>query len=226
MAGLSARVSYRHITTFSNVVHALGALSEQDLRSLSDARFLELVRPLGMGRARLAFWTGIRDLADRHDLTELANWPNDALISLLSSSVEGAGYKVAQSMVVCLKGYYSGVFIVDSGLKDLFSRCVGLPFRPGAVGHEDLRHQYEAFVKSIPLSSVTPLVWSPQLYEEILRSGLGATVWFAHLLLVYFKRLYCNPARVQECPIAAKVAPNCGRACLHRGERARRAVNT
>lgn len=219
LAGLSTRVSYSNINSYTEVTKAIHRIGSVRLGQMSEAEFCDLVRPIGLGDARWQLWCALMELdKEVGGVASLKQLENDDLIKFLQEKVKGVGYKVAQAMVVCLKGYYCGVFIVDSGLKDIFASCIGITPRRGPIGHEDVRVLFERAISEMGVERVAGVAWSTEIQQAILKGGIGASVWFAHLILIYFKRLYCNKAKADVCPLAtsADASLTCNRVCLKR----------
>ena len=200
IAGLSTRISYRMLNTYRRVVDQLGDTPWSALAAMDRESFRRIVGPLGLVSARERFWKSLvrfveeTDCGPQHVLPSLSN---DELIALIAQSVDGAGYKVAQCCVLYARGYHCGVMPVDSGMKDRLLPCIGFPAPSGAIGHDVLRKQLEALTSRI------------DTYELALETGFAdldlpqdrPLTWWTHLVLIYYKRLFCNTRSWPSCPL-------------------------
>ena len=46
-------------------------------------------------------------------------------------------------------------------------------------------------------------------YDKLNIPNYDNATWWAHLVLIYFKRHYCNKHKPDECPLANKVCVSC-----------------
>jgi endonuclease III len=191
------------ISTYQRVVSDARRIGYDHLCEMSDAEVREVVGPLGLYRARTQYLKSVRmfvqEQEDKGDSP--LEMSNDSLIELFMRSVKGAGYKVAQCAVLYAKGYHCGVLPVDSGMKDMLGPCLGLHLPRGPIAHEIMRQRIEEILNAHPLT-----------YQKlVLETGYGGLaipeskppIWWAHLVLIYFKRLYCNRRDPQNCPLRA-----------------------
>jgi len=218
IAGWSARVSYNVISTYQRVVSDVNRIGYDQLCKMSDAELHEVVGPLGLFKARSQYLKSLRmfvkELEDKRESPlEISN---DDLIELFARKVKWASYKVAQCAVLYAKGYHCGVFPVDSGMKDRLGPCLGLHLPRGPIAHEVMRKRIEEILNAHPLK-----------YQKLaLETGYGGLaipkreppIWWAHLALIYFKRLYCNRRDPQNCPLRAssKIGNYVGSMCDRR----------
>ncbi len=201
--GWSARVSYHMIESYETVTARANAIGFDTLRALGDAEIAAVVAPIGLANARIGYLRSVvglieGDLADPGILSRL---DNDTLVGLFRQRVSGAGYKVAQCAILYAKGYHCGIFPVDSGMKDMLGPCVGILLPKGPMGHEVMRKRIEALLAAQPERYRALAVELG--YDSLQLPGQGAPVWWAHLVLIYFKRFHCNRRRPLLCPLRA-----------------------
>ncbi len=201
IAGWSTRVSYNMISTYQRVVSDAINIGYESLCRMSDEDLENIVGPLGLFTARRDYLKSLKQFVD--ELKDQAVSPfeisNDDLIDMFARRVRGANYKVAQCAVLYAKGYHCGIFPVDSGMKDMLGPCLGLHLPRGPVAHEIMRKHIETILNTN----------STDYYNLALRTGYGelsiaeniAPIWWAHLVLIYFKRLYCNKKNPIQCPL-------------------------
>ncbi len=142
------------------------------------------------------------------DIT-LATTPPDDLIASLAAGVGGAGYKTAQCAVLYARGYHCGVIPVDAGMVTKLAPLFGINLTPGPVAHEQMRRllQHGVTARAVAYRDLA----SHLRYEITIPAGAAPTR-FAHLVLIYFKRLYLNRPRPELCPHrpACPVLVGCG----------------
>lgn len=199
VAGWSARVSYAMIGTYSGVVAHADALGWDKLTALEDDALGVLVRPIGLPAARIRYLRSLARLIDQApsagiDLPAAA--PGD-LVEFITTGVDGASYNTAQCAVLYARGYHCGVIPVDSGMVTKLAPLLGISLRTGPVAHEQLRRILERHVVA-DAARYRDLA-SRLGYEIAVPPGVAPT-WFAHLVLIYFKRLYLNRPRPGLCP--------------------------
>jgi hypothetical protein len=198
-AGWSSRVSYTMISTYAEVVAQADTLGWSALVALNDADLTALVRPLGLISSRIGYLRSLAGFLHRADTegTDLTMLDTADLIEMLAAGVRGAGYKVAQCATLYARGYHCGVIPVDSGMVSKLAPFLGLRLDSGPGAHEQFRNLLEAAVTGMA-----------GRYRE-LTDGLSYRVripddadptWFAHLVLIYFKRLYLNQPGPRLCP--------------------------
>ena len=202
IAGWSSRISYSNISAFRKVVAEINQIGYRKLCNLSDTELEQLIKPLGLINSRKQYLrsisTFIKGLEEKGK--DPAHIPSDDLIRAIVESVKGAGYKVAQCAVLYAKGYHCGVFPVDSGMKDLLGPCIGLDLpKYNPLAHEIMRKHIENILQR-HASDYHALAM--QLgYRELNIPKNKPPVWWVHLVLIYFKRLYCNKKRPDSCPL-------------------------
>ncbi|MGW8451310.1 hypothetical protein [Streptomyces niveus] len=218
-AGWSTRVSYRMVETYARVITAADAGGFDSLAAATDAELASLVRPIGLPQTRIDYLRSLTEL--------LRNWEKegtdpteesadcDALVLDFAQRVRGASYKVAQCALLTARGYHCGIIPVDSGMVTKLAPALGLALPTGAVAHEHMRHILEATVhaRAAEFRSLA----TDNGYQVTIPEGVEPT-WFAHLVLIYFKRLYLNGPAPQLCrrrPVCPKVVD-----CAHHARRA------
>ncbi|MEI6284900.1 MAG: hypothetical protein WCP79_00195 [Bacillota bacterium] len=197
VAGLSTRVSYNMIQKYISVVDSFSSYKYDEIRKMADDDLLKIISVLGLATARISYIRSMIDFIDTYPV-EIQNCASDELIELISRKVKGASYKVAQCCVLYMKGYYCGIMPVDSGMKDLLLPCIGFCIKRGSIGHEAARRDLEEIVKALDLR---PLI-NKNGYSDLLTVPPGRPLtWWAHLVLIYFKRAFCNKHKPELCPL-------------------------
>lgn len=196
IAGLSTRISYNMIDKYREVILNLDSHSYEELCSMSDDELINIIKKLGLSNTRIKYLRSMFVFIDKYqDRFDRLN--NQELIELISAEVNGASYKVAQCCTLYLRGYYSGVMPVDSGMKDMLLPCIGFDIASGALGHEIARLELERLVCDVNLK---PLI-EKNGYSELNIPCDKPLTWWAHLVLIYFKRNFCNKHKPDECPL-------------------------
>ncbi len=197
-AGLSTRVSYNMIDHYRSVIDELDAYSYEDIVNLPVEDLIKIVGRLGLGNTRTKYIHSMIKFIQLHD-TELSSYSNSDLIKLISEEVDGASYKVAQCCVLYSRGYHCGVMPVDSGMKDMLLPCIGFNLSNGAIGHEEARLELERLVSEVDLRPIL----EKNNYLDYINIPEGADLtWWTHLVLIYYKRFFCNKHNPSICPLA------------------------
>lgn len=201
VAGWSTRVSYRSIRAYQQVVTEAAATSYDILSRLSDAQLARLLRPIGLTSMRITYLRSLAKLIrcwERSGVvpTLLAN---DTLIGQIADQVEGAGFKVAQCAALYAKGYHCGIIPVDSGMVQLLAPCIGMRLPRDASAHEVVRRHLERWVRHSPQTFRAIAVTTGHHHQLTLPADAPPT-WWVHLVLVYFKRRFCNQHQPCACP--------------------------
>ena len=215
IAGLSTRISYAMISTYQSVVSTITAIGYPRLARLSDAELSAVVAPLGLQSARVKFCRSLMMFIDglRRRNVSVETASNDELINLIQREVHGAGYKVAQCCVLYAKGYHCGAIPVDSGMRDKLSLCLGFRVARTPFGHEQMRKQLEALVSQIDCRAIAEHTGYGHLDFPMDRP----LTWWVHLVLIYYKRRYCNRPLPQQCPLRSEPGSEIRGPCtLHR----------
>lgn len=189
VAGWSSRVSYAMIDTYAHVVDDANRIGFDTLAELPDGQVTELVRPIGLPAARIRYLRSLVDFLDR--LAKEGNDPGtadpDALIDRFAAEVHQASFKVAQCAVLYARGYHCGVIPVDSGMVTRLAPVMGLNLPSGPLAHERMRTVLQACVHD-----------RPEEYRRVADQhavtipDTAIPTWWAHLVLIYFKRRYLN----------------------------------
>lgn len=197
IAGLSTRISYNMIATYQQVVAKLNKHSYEEIIKMDDECLSEIVSPLGLLNARMTYIKSMINFIEKY-YNDLDKYNNEKLIELISKNVHGASYKVAQCCVLYLRGYYCGIMPVDSGMKDVLLPCIGFTKRNGSIAHEILRKELEEIVKKLDLESIV----DKNGYSKLITIPKNTPfTWWSHLVLIYFKRFYCNKHKPDLCPL-------------------------
>lgn len=198
ISGMSTRVGYSMINSYVSVINKMIEIGYDNLIIYTEEQIKNVIRPLGLINARYKYIASMIKFIEKYKEQVFTIKQND-LIVLINKEVNGASYKVGQCCVLYLKGYYeSGVMPVDSGMKDTFLPCIGFNEFKGAIGHEVLRHDLEKLISELDLK---PLIINNGYEGKIAIPNDNALTWWAHLVLIYYKRAYCNKHKPNECKI-------------------------
>ncbi|MFE6101265.1 hypothetical protein ACFVQ4_14990 [Streptomyces laurentii] len=215
-AGWSTRVSYRMIDTYTKVIRSADTLGFDALTASTEGELAELVRPLGLARARIDYLRSLDELLQGWSKEGIDPLPSsaggDELIADFARRVRGASYKVAQCALLTARGYHCGIIPVDSGMVDKLAPALGLVLPSGPLAHERMRHVLEAAVHA--RADEFRALATEHGYQVSIPEDAEPT-WFVHLVAIYFKRLYLNGPSEQLCsrrPLCAKAV-----GCSHRG---------
>jgi hypothetical protein len=195
LAGWSIRVSYNMIAAYRRVVESVALLGYRRLAESTDTELRDLVHPIGLHDARVAYFRSLTAFIDEAESRGQSPFKlsNDELISLIACDVRGASYKVAQCATLYTRGYHCGVIPVDSGMVSKLGPVLGLQLTRRSVAHEHMRRHLEALISS-EAPSYRSLAGRTG-YADLELPATAAPTWWAHLVLIYFKRLYCNHRR-------------------------------
>lgn len=201
LSGLSTRVAYRTIQTYQHVINKLCEIGYDNLTRLSKNEFKTIVAPLGLQETRWQFWQSVQRFCERYKghEEELEQFSNDEFIGLLCQQIWGAGYNVAQASVLYIRGYHSGVIVVDSGMKDLLGPCLGFTTGAADKGHELMRKQLEALAPKINYQNLLRETGYTDIADSL--DATEVDHWWVHLVLIYFKRMFCNAHMPKRCPL-------------------------
>ncbi len=204
IAGLSTRISYNMIDSYRKVINDLNSYTYDQIKNMTEDEIIRIIKGLGLSNTRYKYLSSMIDFIDRHD-NEIETLSNDELIKLIADNVSGASYKVAQCCVLYIKGYYSGIMPVDSGMKDMELPCLGFEQYKNALGHDILRKELEMLVKDNNMEEII----KQNGYEELKVENYDNATWFCHLVLIYFKRYFCNRHNPENCPLRNHVEVKC-----------------
>ena len=201
IAGWSTRISYNMIGTYKRIVSDVFSIGYENLITMPDQELRSLIGPLGLFDTRKKYLNSMVTFLEKFDNKDepLLIKENNELIKLIAENVNGASYKVAQCAVLYAKGYHCGVFPVDSGMKDLVGPCIGLDLPSGTIANEAMRLFFENTINKV--STELRQIVNKNGYSNLAIPNSGAPVWWAHLVLIYFKRLYCNKKKYLVCPL-------------------------
>lgn len=201
LAGWSTRISYNMVSTYQAVVSSANRFGYERLAILSDKDLYELVSPLGLFNARREYLRSICSFITSLEAKQLEpkQLENDTLIELIASDVKGASYKVAQCAALYAKGYHCGIFPVDSGMRTILGRCLGIDLPKRPIAHEQMRYRMEGLLNERP--NIYRELAITNGYSQLSLPDNLAPIWWAHLVLIYFKRLYCNKKKPNNCPL-------------------------
>ena len=209
VAGLSTRVSYQAINSYQKVVNQLNEYSYEEIESMPVKKFKEIVSSIGLINARTQFLNSMIQFI-RSFQHKIEYFSLDDLIYLIQKKVKGASYKVAQCSTLYAKGYYCGIMPVDSGMKDMLGPCIGFPMPKNAYGHEIFRKQLEWLTSQIDCRKIAiKNGYSSLSFPE----NQTSLTWWAHLVLIYYKRFYCNKHNPSNCLLQSAIT-GIGSACL------------
>ncbi len=196
IAGLSTRISYNMINSYREVIKNLNKYSYEEIKNMPQEQIIDLIKGLGLSNTRYKYLISMIDFIEKYN-TEINTLSNDELIKLIANNVCGASYKVAQCCVLYARGYYSGIMPVDSGMKDVELPCLGFEEYKNALGHDILRKELEKLASDNDMESII----KQNGYEELNIPDYKNTSWFSHLILIYYKRYYCNKHDPERCPL-------------------------
>jgi endonuclease III-like uncharacterized protein len=203
IAGWSTRISYNMIKTYQKMVNNVTQLGYETLCNMSDSELKEIIGSLGLFDTRKKYFLSLNDFINYSKDFEimLKTQSNDELISLVANNVKGASYKVAQCAILYAKGYNCGIFPVDSGMKDLLGPCMGIDLPNGLIAHDIMRKQLELQLNHISGDLQKIIIHNG--YSDLTIQPNSTPIWWAHLVLIYFKRFYCNKKFPSHCPLRA-----------------------
>lgn len=198
VAGWSTRISYNMIGTYAAVASSADQIGYQRLRRMPDEELRTLLLPIGLSTTRVQYFRSLVEFLDclSDEGIDPRDMPVDHFISRFVTSVHQASYKVAQCAALYSRGYHCGVIPVDSGMVSALAPRLGLHLSKGAIAHEEMRQILEACVREHAASyrhQISELGYAITLPDEAIPT------WWVHLVLIYFKRLYCNRPSSRLC---------------------------
>lgn len=196
VAGLSTRISYNMINSYIKIINDLNSFSYEQIEKMSEEEIISIIKGLGLSNSRYKYMKSMIDFIDKYS-TIIDKLSNDELIKLISDNVSGASYKVAQCCVLYMRGYYCGIMPVDSGMKDMELPCLGFSKYSTAIGHDTLRKELEELIRNNDLEDII----IKNGYGELSIPDYKNATWWSHLVLIYFKRYYCNKHNPEMCPL-------------------------
>lgn len=199
IAGLSTRVSFRMLGSYIKTISNFLKYSYEEIKQISDDELKVLLKPLGLPDARIKFVRSMSKYIDNNLVSkDIKIIPNSEMIADIAKNVEGASYKVGQCCVLYAKGYYCGIMPVDSGMKDMLAPCLGYTTGKTAIAHEMVREQLEEFTRSYDwLEIATRLGYD----KSIILPKDKPLTWWVHLVMINYKRYFCNNRKPGDCPL-------------------------
>lgn len=204
IAGLSTRISYNMIDSYRKVINYLNRYSYEEIINMSEEEIINIIKGLGLSNTRYKYLSSMINFIEKYD-HEIKTLSNDELIKLIADNVSGASYKVAQCCVLYVRGYYSGIMPVDSGMKDIELPCLGFEEYKNALGHDILRKELEELVENNNMEEII----KKNKYEELDVEDYNNATWFCHLVLIYYKRYFCNKHNPEICPLKDCIEVKC-----------------
>lgn len=204
IAGLSTRISYNMIKSYRKVIYNLNEYTYDEIKNMSRQELIDIIKGLGLSNTRYKFLSSMIEFIKNNEVS-LMEESNDVLIEKIAKNVNGASYKVAQCCVLYMRGYYCGIMPVDSGMKDVELPCMGFEKYNNAIGHDILRKQLQELVNDNNLKEII----INNGYEELNIPDYSNATWWSHLVLIYFKRHYCNKHNPENCPLVNKIETKC-----------------
>ena len=204
IAGLSTRISYNMINSYRKVINDLNNYSYEEIKNMSEEELINIIKGLGLSNTRYKYLSSMIQFIENYE-NELKEKSDDDLIKLIADNVNGASYKVAQCCVLYMRGYYCGIMPVDSGMKDVELPCIGFNEYKNAIGHDILRKQLQELIEDNDMTDII----EENGYSELNIPDYKNATWWAHLVLIYFKRHYCNKHKPEECPLAKDINVKC-----------------
>ena len=122
---------------------------------------------------------------------------NEELIDLIAKEVKGASYKVGECCTLYLRGYYCGVIPVDSGMKDIQLPCMGFDYIKNSKGNKILSEQLKEIIERNDFREII----EKNGYGNLNIENVENPTWLIHLILIYYKRLYCNKKNPKCCKL-------------------------
>lgn len=204
IAGLSTRISYNMINSYRKVINDLNNYSYEEIKNMSEQKLTNIIKGLGLSNTRYKYLSSMIKFIENYE-NEIQEKSDDDLIKLIADNVNGASYKVAQCCVLYMRGYYCGIMPVDSGMKDVELPCMGFNEYKNAIGHDILRKQLQELVEDNDMTDII----EKNGYSKLNIPDYQNATWWAHLVLIYFKRHYCNKHKPEECPLAKDINVKC-----------------
>ncbi len=204
IAGLSTRISYNMIDSYRKVINDLNSYTYDEIKNMTEDEIVNIIKGLGLSNTRYKYLSSMIAFIEKYD-NEIKTLSNDELIKLIADNVSGASYKVAQCCVLYIRGYYSGIMPVDSGMKDVELPCLGFEQYKNAIGHDILRKELETLTKDNDMEKII----KQNGYEELKIDDYNNATWFCHLVLIYYKRYFCNKHNPDSCPLKDCVEIKC-----------------
>lgn len=196
IAGLSTRISYNMIDTYQKVIQKFDIYSYEQICTMDEETLKDIIRPLGLTKSRMTYIKSMIGFIEKNEeiINELSN---NELIELIAKEVNGASFKVGECCTLYMRGYYCGVMPVDSGMKDIELPCMGFDYIKSAKGNKILSDKISEIVKRNDFKKII----KENGYEDLNIENMNNPTWLIHLILIYYKRLYCNKHRIDDCEL-------------------------
>lgn len=199
VAGLSTRVSFRMLGSYTKTIGNFLKHSYEEISKASDEELKTMLKPLGLPDARIRFVRSMSTYIDTNlKNKDIKNVSNLELIADIAKNVDGASYKVGQCCVLYAKGYYCGIMPVDSGMKDMLAPCMGYKSGKTPFAHEVVRKQLEEFAQSHDWLQIAQKCG---YNDKIKLPEDKPLTWWLHLVMINYKRHFCNNHKPNECPL-------------------------
>lgn len=211
VAGWSSRISYSMIDTYARVVRKADEVGFDVLAQMTNSEIAAIIGSLGLHTARINYLRSLASFLEQRGPYAEAGMHADPeeFIRSFAAHVSYASYKVAQCATLYACGYHCGVIPVDSGMVDKLAPCLGWRFSKGPIAHQQMRTLLEDAARD-RAESYLDLVRSLD-YQVTIPQDVEPT-WWLHLVLIYYKRFYCNYHNLRGCPGPASGARSCRKA--------------
>lgn len=196
VAGLSTRISYNMINSYKKVINDLNNYSYEEIKNMSEEEIIDVIKGLGLSNTRYKYISSMINFIEKYQ-DNILEFDNETLIKLIAENVSGASYKVAQCCVLYIKDYHCGIMPVDSGMKDVELPCLGFKKYNNALGHDILRKELEELCCGIDFEKII----KENGYSSLNIPDYKNATWWAHLVLIYYKRSFCNKHAFEKCPL-------------------------
>lgn len=196
IAGLSTRISYNMIGTYRKVIDEFDGYSFEEICLMPKEKLSSIIKPLGLTKSRMSFVNSMIEFINKNG-NRLEELSNDELIDLIAKEVKGASYKVGECCTLYMRGYYCGVMPVDSGMKDIELPCMGFEYIKSSKGNKKLSEQLKKIVERNDFKDLI----RENGYDDLNIEDMENPTWLIHLILIYYKRLYCNKHNPERCEL-------------------------
>lgn len=196
IAGLSTRISYNMIESYIKIINDLNSYTYEEIKQMDETKIISIIKGLGLSNTRYKYLKSMISFIDNYEQS-LQEKTSDELIELIANNVDGASYKVAQCCVLYMRGYYCGIMPVDSGMKDIELSCMGFSEYKNGIGHDILRKELQDLVKDNNMEDII----KNNGYDGLNIPDYNNATWWVHLVLIYYKRNYCNKHNPEKCPL-------------------------
>jgi endonuclease III len=199
IAGLSTRVSFRMLHIYKDVIAKFGTLTYMQIKSASDVELIEILNPLGLVNGRIKFLRSMISYLEQYKVdADFFQKSDQDIINDIDKYVDGASFKIGQCCALYAKGYYCGIMPVDSGMKDMLAPCLGLKTGKKPIDHETVRLQMEYIAKEHDWLAVAKELG----YDKKIKLPADIPLtWWLHLVLINYKRYFCNNRKPELCPL-------------------------